>query len=1022
VVPPAVVSTLDPAELIAYVGGSLLIEGAAGTGKSTLLLERFAWLVSQGIPPERVALLTPTPARAELARGRLERTLTDGYSELVIGAPEDVAAAVIRRAPGRSHLADAVLSAGERLAMLAERIDELPLTHHDFGGNSSALLAGIVNRIDVLKSQLISAERYADWAATRDDDASLREAARLGRLPAHGAREREFAAIYAAHERMLRGAGLLDRGDLIGLAIRIAAEPNPGREPFGHVLVDDAEELSLAAATLARGLAGPNLTVAGDPEGGATAFRAAATARLASFDGAATRRAVLTARRAEPARRFWAAANERAQAQAVAAEIERLINRPEDPVAPGRVAVMVPSMARDAQAVAVALEERVIPHRLVGEAAFFQRAEVRDLLAWLRLLSDPSDGPAAVRALARPPVELRSVDIARVTQIARRRKLDMVAALAAAIESPQVPPEARERIRAFLKLYRASAAHIDTSRPDLYVHRLIDRLGLRRRNLFGAQAEVVEQLRALARFGELAAAHSVRSPQGSARDFARSVAAVADQTALAVAEPEEPVLAGSDEVQVIALDAAGGLELDHAFLLGLDAGLEAGEQASVADELLSETLPAEGEAVRRALLNRRLAVAAARPHTGVVLSYISSRGGPHVWAESARIRAGAEWEARAEELFGPAESLPSSYRLLRDELLAGTTRAAGRLADLRLDTDLDISHAVVRYLEMLKVAALMARVDGDENLALADALRDINARIGQAVTADQREILATSPLDDYLLDAERDERRRAQVLTARDEPSLARFLPTRGAGVLLSASDIDTYRACPLKYKFARVFKIPREPTLHQRFGIAVHQVLERFHGAAEQSGGLGSAPELLELLDTAWRRQGFGDSDEERQLRSKAEAALGRYHDAASGDAARPVWFERAFSFKLGPHFLRGRVDRVDLLPNGEYELIDYKTGRPRSAEALADDVQLSLYTVAAQEAWGLEQSRGVYLYLLDDARVAIPADAERAAWIRAVALEVAEGIQAQEFEPTPSPAACGFCDYRLACPAAER
>ena len=87
-----------------------------------------------------------------------------------------------------------------------------------------------------------------------------------------------------------------------------------------------------------------------------------------------------------------------------------------------------------------------MPYRLSGAAAFFQRAEVRDLLAWLRLLVDPGDAGAVVRALARPPVELRSIDLARCTQIARRRKLDMVAALGAALESPQIPPEARERI------------------------------------------------------------------------------------------------------------------------------------------------------------------------------------------------------------------------------------------------------------------------------------------------------------------------------------------------------------------------------------------------------------------------------------------------------------------------------------------------------------------------------------------------------------------------------------------------
>ncbi len=1012
-------SAPDASEFVRYDAGPLLIHGAAGTGKSRLILERFEWLASQGTPVEQIALLTPTAARADLARARLEQARSAGYSELTVVGPHDLAAAVIRRSPGRGHLSDAVLSAAERLAMLAERIDELPLTHHDFGGNSSALLAGIVNRVDTLKAQLISAERFSDWAAGADSDASLRDAARAGRLPVHGAREREFAAIYTAHDRMLADAGLLDRGDLIMSAIRIAREPVAGPAPFTHVLVDDAQELSLAAASLARALAGPNLTVAGDPGAGATAFRAGAAARLASFETPDTRCVVLTRRRRQPRRRFWAAATERAQAQTAAAEIERLVNHPTEPLAPGTIAVLVPSVARDGQAVAVALEERAIPHRLVGEAAFFQRPEIRDLLAWLRVLGDPSDAPAAVRALARPPVELRSVDIARVTQIARRRKLDMVAALAAAIESPQVPPDARERIRVFLKLYRAGAAQIDTSRPDLYVHRLIERLGLRRRNLFSAQGEVVEQLRALARFGELAAAHSARAPQGSARDFARSIAAVADQTALAVAEPEEPVLAGADAVQIVSLEVAGGMELEHVFLLGLGARLSAGESAPVPDELLLEPLASDDEATRTRQLEQRLESGAARAARTAVMSYVVAGGGPHEVLEAARARDGGTWEPIEEELFAPAETLPASYRLLREELLASTTRTAGRLAELRLDTDLDISHAVVRYLELLKVAALIARPEGQP---LAEALRDVNARLGGAVTSAQREILATSPLDDFLLEAERDDRARAQVVAARDEPSLARFLPMRGEGVLLSASDIDTYRACPLKYKFARVFRIPQEPTLHQRFGIAVHQVLERFHHGGEATGSLGSLEELRGLLDTAWRRQGFGDSDEERQLRAKAEAALGRYHAAARAEPGRPVWFERSFTFKLGPHTVRGRVDRVDRLPGGEYELIDYKTGRPRSAEALADDVQLSLYTVAAREAWGLEASRGAYLYLLDDAKVAISGDAERAEWIRAVAHEVAEGIRAQEFEPTPSGPACGFCDYRMACPAAER
>jgi DNA helicase-2/ATP-dependent DNA helicase PcrA len=296
----------------------------------------------------------------------------------------------------------------------------------------------------------------------------------------------------------------------------------------------------------------------------------------------------------------------------------------------------------------------------------------------------------------------------------------------------------------------------------------------------------------------------------------------------------------------------------------------------------------------------------------------------------------------------------------------------------------------------------------------------VNARILQAVTAEQREIYSTSTLDDYLLDAERDARRRVQAIAARDEPSLEQFLPRRGDGVVLSASDIDTYRTCPLKYKFARVFRIPQEPTIHQRFGILLHQVLERFHAREE---GAGTLPELLGLLEAGWRRGGFGESEEERQLRGKAAAALTRYHERFQSEAAEPVWFERAFAFKLGPHLLRGRVDRVDRLPGGEYELIDYKTGRPKTSAQLSEDVQLSLYAVGAREAWSLDASQQAYYYLLDDKKVTVAGDGEdRSEWVTEVAMEVADGILMQGFEPTPSFAACSVCDYRLVCPAAER
>ena len=532
---------------------------------------------------------------------------------------------------------------------------------------------------------------------------------------------------------------------------------------------------------------------------------------------------------------------------------------------------------------------------------------MRDVVAWTRLLADPSDASAVVRALARPPIELRQVDLARVIQIARRRKLDMVAALAVATESPQVPPEARARIQRFQELHRAASAALDAGRPDLLA----------------------------------------RAALGAERD--------------------EP-------------------------------------------------------------------------------------------------RGGASSQSRS----GPDEALRDMQRIVSEEVLADVVRIGGRLSELRLDTDLDISHGVARYLELLKLSALTQR---PPEQSVADALADVNARLLAAVTAMQREILQSSPLDGTLLAAEPmsaddpedadglaregrydEQAARVQAISPRGEPSLVPFLPRRGGGLALSASDIETYRSCPLRYKFARVLRIPTEPTIGQRFGIVVHQVLERYHVAGGET-----LTQLLDLFEACWRRAGFRDGESERELRAKARTALERYHARLHGQDSQPVWFERQFSLQIGPHHLRGRVDRVDRLvggresgtresgggggPHGQgggiethgqgggietvggerYELIDYKTSRPRTAEQLRDDVQLSLYALAARESWQLEAASRAYYYVLDDLIVRLPEGTDEARVTETV-MTVGEGIMDQRFEPTPSRAACSICDFRIVCPAAER
>ncbi len=179
----------------------------------------------------------------------------------------------------------------------------------------------------------------------------------------------------------------------------------------------------------------------------------------------------------------------------------------------------------------------------------------------------------------------------------------------------------------------------------------------------------------------------------------------------------------------------------------------------------------------------------------------------------------------------------------------------------------------------------------------------------------------------YVIGEEADLAARRELVAARREPSLEQFIPRRGDGLALSASDIDLYRTCPLKYKFARVFAIPQEPTINQRFGILIHQVLERFHTEALHADALGAPgrarrrgrapPGASTAFWPCSRRAGGGPDSAPRTTSFSTATGRWRHWPATTSvelhAGRRPKWLERSFSFSIGPHQLRGRVDRVD-------------------------------------------------------------------------------------------------------------
>src|ERR687893_217890 len=943
--------------VVTHSGGPLLVVAGPGTGKTRTLTERFAWLVEQGTPAECVLPLPfPAPAAAAM-RANLEGLLDRPYEELNVLTFHSFCVKLLQ---------DEALEAGvdpffspvtpaDRLALLLDRIHELSLRHHEIRGNPAPLLGSFVSRIDRLKEEMVSADEVRAWAERLPQDT---DAAR-----ARNCREREFARVYRDHDRLLEERGALDFGDLVLRSFRLLHECPHVRERtarrYRNLLVDEYQQATRAQRMLLHLLADEHegLTVVADDEGVAGELPGVEIARLDR--NVRSGRRILDAAAAvnPPPRkvtgasggrvRFWRCRSERAQAQAVAADVERLVA---DGVPPEEICVLVRSVKDEAAVLASALEERAVPFRTCGAAAYFQRAEVRDVLAWLRALADPNDSGAVVRALGRPPIELRSVDVARLTQLARRRKLDMPSAVAAALEGPQLSEEGRDRARNFLRLYRSASTAFEDRRPDAFVMRLIERIGVRRQQVFATHADTVERLRNIAKLPELATAYMRREPQATARDFARYLAAVAES---GLREDEAVGQPSASAVPVMTMRAARGLEFDHVFVLGLSATAMPGPYP---------------------------------PRTA------DQRPSP--FYEEARAAVGVEEELFEEELFGPAEGLHSTFRLMRDELLDTVARVGGRLGEMRLDTYLDVDQAMARYLELIKVAALIERAR--EGQPLEAALPEVNEILAQCATAEQREIFQESGLDGWLRDAGRDPGAKPAGSGKGSDASLDPFIPRRGRGLMLSASDLDTYRICPLKYKFARVFRIPQEPTIHQRFGIAVHQVLERFHAA-----GGGPLARLKELFEISWRRSGFGGSDDEQQFRERAVEALERYWRLDRESDAEPVWFERSFAFKLGPHLLRGRVDRVDRHPDGSYELIDYKTGKAKSASELREDVQLSLYQMGARESWRLETSAQSYLYVLTGEKVPVEHSEQELDRVRGTVAEIADGILRQDFEP---------------------
>ena len=237
----------------------------------------------------------------------------------------------------------------------------------------------------------------------------------------------------------------------------------------------------------------------------------------------------------------------------------------------------------------------------------------------------------------------------------------------------------------------------------------------------------------------------------------------------------------------------------------------------------------------------------------------------------------------------------------------------------------------------------------------------------------------------------------------------------------LSASAIETYLDCPLKYRFRQVDKIPESPSRPQlTFGTIIHRVLDRFHGT---DGDL-SAERILRLLDDEWRSGEFEYSEREEKLKSQAVDMLTRYVEQVSAAPPKVLETELSFSFDLDDVRISGKIDRIDDGETGK-DVVDYKTSK-RSSPA-KKSIQLAVYSLylrqCEDETLAGIPDRATLYFLRDEEQPEHShsfAECELEATKEKIA-EVARGIRSGEFEPTAG-FHCDWCDYKtLACPAWE-
>ena len=557
--------------------GPLLILAGAGSGKTRVLTHRIAYLLRDlNVPPRAILAVTFTNKAAREMRERLERLVpAAALAELTVGTFHAFCARLLRRHARAVGIEPsfAIYDEADQRALLRRAMEDAGLGERLVA--PGAISAAISNAKNELRGP-------ADLAGG-----------------ARGQLERVTAIVWPRYEALLRENNALDFDDLLLFAVRLFEVNDDAlnwwQDRFEHILVDEYQDTNRAQYALLRYLTGwkQNLAVVGDDDQSVFSWRGADLRNILDFERDFPKTTVVKLEQnyrstqkildaahsivrnnsSRKEKRLWTersggddvviieAYDEHHEAELIAREIERL-RREGEARAPRDIAILYRTNAQS-RAIEDVFREFGLAYQVVGGVSFYERREVKDVLAYLRLLRNPQDSVAIARVLNVPPRGLGPKTQAALLSAARERGVPVVEALRDADSISAVPQRQRSALASFGRVLAELRAAVEERDLPEIVDLLLERSGyaayLRDGTEEGEErfANVLE-IRSIAE-------EFVRLPREEQLPaFLEDVALVSDQDQYEEAKPA---------ATLITLHAVKGLEFPIVFLTGMEEGV-----------------------------------------------------------------------------------------------------------------------------------------------------------------------------------------------------------------------------------------------------------------------------------------------------------------------------------------------------------------------------------------------------------------------------------------------------------------